>query len=124
MATRAVADEAPAERGPGGPTGGVLRRPIKCHVTATTRETCIANKSSAVDQMGEGLATINMGRKLGGVPPFSGGGLGPHLIQCRLRVQCHIGIGGFNGWPHVQWPTRPLPKEAPEAPREVCSGGP
>jgi len=32
-------------------------------------------------------------------------------------------IGGFNGWPHVQWPTRPLPKEAPEAPREVCSGG-
>jgi len=31
VATRAVADEAPAQRGPGAPTGGVLRRPIKCH---------------------------------------------------------------------------------------------
>jgi len=74
VATSAVADEAPAQRGPGGPTGGVLRRPIKCHVTATKRKTCIANKSSAVDQMGDRLATIDMSRKLGGVPPFSGGG--------------------------------------------------
>ena len=74
MATRAVADEAPAQRGPGGPTGGVFRRPIKCHVTTTKREACIANKSSAVDQMGDRLATIDMGRKLGGVPPFFGGG--------------------------------------------------
>ena len=57
MATRAVADEAPAQRGPGGPMGGVLR-PTKCHVTATKRKTCIANKSSAVDQMGDRLATI------------------------------------------------------------------
>ena len=73
MATRAVADEAPAQRGPGGPTGGVLRRPIKCHVTATTRKTCIANKSSAVDQMGDRLATIDMSRKLGGMPLFSVG---------------------------------------------------
>jgi len=84
VATRAVADEAAAQRGPGGPTGGVLRRPIKCHVTATKRKTCIANKSSAVDQMGGRLATIDMGGKLGGVPPFSGGGaeLDPHLTQC------------------------------------------
>jgi len=67
VATRAVADEAPAQRGPGGPTGDVLRRPIKCHVTATKRKTCIANKSSAVDQIGDRLATIDMGRKLGGV---------------------------------------------------------
>ena len=65
MATRAVADEAPAHRGPGGPTGGVLRRPIKCHVTATKRKTCIANKSSTVDQMGDRLTTIGMGRKFG-----------------------------------------------------------
>jgi len=36
----------------------------------------------------------------------------------------HAHSGGFNGWPHVQWPTRPLSKEAQEAPREVCSGGP
>jgi len=71
VATRAVADEAPAQRGP---TGGVLRRPIKCHVTTTKRKTCIANKSSAVDQMGDHLATIDMGRKLGGVPLFWGGG--------------------------------------------------
>ena len=76
MATRAVADEVPAQRGPGGPTGGVLRRPIKCHVTATKRKTCIANKSSAVDQIGDRLATIDMGRKSGGVPPFFGGGGG------------------------------------------------
>ena len=67
MATRA---------GPGGPTGGVLSRPIKCHVTATKRKTCIANKSSAVDQMGDRLATIDVGRKLGGVPPYFGGGGG------------------------------------------------
>ena len=80
MATRAVADEAPAQRGPGGPTGGVLRRSTKCHVTATKRKTCIANKSSAVNQIGDHLATIDMGRKLGGVSLFSGGGaeLGPH----------------------------------------------
>ena len=74
MATRAVADEALAQRGPGGPTGGVFRRPIKCHVTATKRKTCIANKSSVVDQMGDRLATIDMGRKLDGVPPFFGAG--------------------------------------------------
>jgi len=74
VATRAVADEAPAQSGPGGATGGVLRRPIKCHVTATKCKTCIANKSSAVDQMGDRLATIGMDRKLGGVPLFRGGG--------------------------------------------------
>ena len=73
MATRAVADEAPAQRGPGGPTGCVFKRPIKCHVTAIKRKTRIANKSSAVDQMGDRLATIDMGGKLGGVPPFVGG---------------------------------------------------
>jgi len=76
VATRAVADEAPAQRGP---TGGVLRRSIKCHVTATKRKTCVDNKSSSVNQMGDRLATIDMGRKLGGVSPFFGGGaeLGP-----------------------------------------------
>jgi len=84
VATRAVADEASAQRGPGGPTGGVLRRPLKRHVTATKHKTCIANKSSAVDQMGDGLATIDMGRKLGGVPAFfeRGAELGPNLTQC------------------------------------------
>jgi len=43
-------------------------------VIATKRKTCIANESSAVYQMGDHLATIDMGRKLGGVPHFSGGG--------------------------------------------------
>jgi len=44
-----------------------------------------------------------------------------YLVYVCLCVQCIIS-GGFNGWPHVQWPTRPLSKEAQEAPREVCSG--
>ena len=30
------------------------------------------------------LATIDMGRKLGTMPPFWGGDLGPHLVQCGL----------------------------------------
>jgi len=34
------------------------------------------NNNSAVAQMGDRLATINMGRKLGAVPPFLAGGLG------------------------------------------------
>ena len=77
MATRAVADEAPAQRRSGGPTGGVLRRPIKCPVTAIKRKTCIANKNSAADQMGDRLATID-GRKIGRRVPFFrvGGGAG------------------------------------------------
>jgi len=99
-----MADEAPAQRGPGGPTGGVLRRPIKCHVTATKRKTCIVNKSSAVEQMGNRLATIDMGRKLGGVPFFRGGAeLAPHLTQC----------GRSRGLPPCQvssWSIQPLAK--------------
>jgi len=39
------------------------------------------NKSSAVAEMGDRLATIDMGRKLGACP-F--GGAGPHLTQRRL----------------------------------------
>jgi len=36
--------------------------------------------------MGTRLATIDMGRKLGAVPPplLGGGQLGPHLTQCGL----------------------------------------
>ena len=34
--------------------------------------------------MGDRLATIDMGRKLGAVPPFWVGELGPHLTQCGL----------------------------------------
>ena len=38
------------------------------------------NKSSAVADMGDCLATIDMGRKLGAVPIL--GGAGSHLTQC------------------------------------------
>jgi len=97
VATLAVADEAPAQRGPGGPcTAGVLRRPIKCHVTATKRKTCIANKRSAVDQMGDRLATIDMGRKLGGVPPFFGGGR-------RSWVPIQHNVAGAEAYLHVKF---------------------
>ena len=48
----------------------------------------------------------------------------PSAVRSTPCCRGVVDIGGFNGWPHVQWPTRPLPKEAPEAPREVCSGGP
>jgi len=45
----------------------------------------ITSKSSAVAEMGDRLATIGMGRKLGAAVPLSGGGgLGPHLTQSRL----------------------------------------
>ena len=45
-------------------------------------------KSSAVGlaEMGDRLATIDIGRILGAVPPFFwGGGARPHVTQCRLR---------------------------------------
>ena len=41
------------------------------------------NKCSAVAEMGDRLATIDIGQKLGELCPFGGGGeLGPHLTQC------------------------------------------
>jgi len=44
------------------------------------------NKSSAVAEIGDCLATIDMGRKAGGglLCPFLEGELGTHLTQCRL----------------------------------------
>jgi len=47
-----------------------------------------------------------------------------YKLHILMPVSTLVSIGGFNGWPHVQWPTRPLPKEAPEAPQELCTGGP
>ena len=44
----------------------------------------LLEKSSAVAEMGDRLATIDMGRKLGRLSPFYLGELGPHLTQCRL----------------------------------------
>jgi len=45
-----------------------------------------SNKSSAVAEMGDRLATIGMGRKWGGaaVGAADGSPLGPHLTQCGL----------------------------------------
>ena len=42
------------------------------------------NKSSAVAEMGDRLATTDMGRKEGAPVPLPGGELGPHLTQCGL----------------------------------------
>ena len=47
-------------------------------------------KSSAVAEMGDRLVTIDMGRKLGAVPFFLGGELGPHLTQSRLCRGLHL----------------------------------
>ena len=42
------------------------------------------NKSSAAAEMGDRLATINMGRKVVAAVSLSVGELGPHLTQCGL----------------------------------------
>jgi len=42
----------------------------------------LKNKSSAVTEMGDSLATTDMGRKVGAAVPISGRGeLGPHLTN-------------------------------------------
>jgi len=47
---------------------------------------CKHNKSSAVTEMGDRLATIDMGRKVGGMLcPFPWGEVVPHLTQCGLH---------------------------------------
>ena len=43
----------------------------------------VSDKNSAVAEMGDRLATIDMGRKEGGCYALSGGA-GPHLTQCGL----------------------------------------
>ena len=53
------------------------------HVTVTASYT--VNKSSAVGEMGDRLATIDMGREVGeAAVPLSVGELGPHLTQSGL----------------------------------------
>ena len=47
----------------------------------------VTNKCSAVAEMGDHLATVDMGRKLGAVPLL--GELGPHLTQCGLGQGLH-----------------------------------
>jgi len=59
------------------------------------------NKCSAAAEMGNRLATIDMGRKLGSRAPFYGGELGLHLAQCGLdrgRILIHPAV-----WPQQTW---------------------
>ena len=75
----------------------IIRR--RCGVTvilvkfdAVIQEKCpkLSDKCSAVAEMGDRLATIDMGRKLGAVPVFFWGGeLGPHLAQFGLGRGLH-----------------------------------
>ena len=44
----------------------------------------IENKSSAVAEIGDRLATMGMGRKRGGAAVGVGSPLAPHLTQCGL----------------------------------------
>jgi len=59
---------------------------LSCVVTVRDVLVSFLNTSSAVAEMGNCLATVDMGQKVGGVrcAPFHGGELGPYLIQCRL----------------------------------------
>jgi len=58
------------------------------------------HKSSAVAEMGDRLATTDVGRKVGGccaLCPFPWGELGPYLTQCRLaeayfRTKWHLDL--------------------------------
>jgi len=57
----------------------------KCHGSDGSWRLTLSDKCSAVAEMGDRLATIDMGRKLGGaaLPPFlRKEELGPHLTQC------------------------------------------
>ena len=59
-------------------SGLIMGGPIS--VTSCKRK---VNKCSAVAELGDRMATIDMGRKEGGCYAPSGG-LGPHLTQCHL----------------------------------------
>jgi len=57
------------------------------HSLITSFLAAMVNYSAAVDEMGDSLATTDMGRKWGGglCPPFWGErALGPHVTQCGL----------------------------------------
>jgi len=49
----------------------------------------LRNKCSAVADMGGGLATTDMGRKLEAMPLLGGRQLGPHLTQCGRGLYLH-----------------------------------
>ena len=63
---------------------GRFKSIVKHTILVLGKMVSCANKSSAVAEMGDRLATIDMGRKLGGSAPFLVGELGSHLTQGRL----------------------------------------
>ena len=58
-----------------------IRQVAPIYPTTLCRELC--NKSSAVAQMGDRLATVDMGRKIGELCPLWGK-VDPHITQCGL----------------------------------------
>jgi len=66
----------------------LLRRQSAGDVSHAAHDDCqycqLNNKSSAVAEMGDRLATIDMGQKVEAAVPLSMGELGPHLTQCCL----------------------------------------
>ena len=64
------------------------------HVASLSQVLNLKNKCSAVDEMGDSLATIDMGRKLGCVPLLEGE-LGPIVTQCGLGRDVYLRISGI-----------------------------
>jgi len=67
-----------------------------------------SNKSSAVAEMSDRFATIDMGRKVGSVVLLS---LGPHLIQCRLGR-------GLPAYHVASWSIQPFGHNTPTSQRD------
>ena len=79
-------------------------QPVHKRTSATyPSEVLFWNKSSAVTEMGDRLATIDIGQKVRGLLcPFHGGvQLSPHLTQCRLGQ-------GLPLYQVVSWSTQPF----------------
>ena len=65
------------------------------------------NNSSAVAEMGDRLATVDTGRKVGRLLcPFRGEELGPHLTQCGLRR-------GLSPYQVASWSIQPFGHNTP-----------
>jgi len=97
----------PCPKRPPGPHWRCAQEAHKMSCTATKRKTCIANKSSAVDQMGDRLATNRHGPKTGRRAPFlAGAELGHHLTQCgrsRGLPPCQVSSWSIQPFGHVQY---------------------
>ena len=62
----------------------IWKMAVKTEIMLVSASSRCAYKSSAVAEMGDRLATIDMGRKVWAVVPLSVGELSPHLTKCRL----------------------------------------